>query len=149
MYAIVPFCLLVIIDSIIIYKARHYSNVQVLCLSNAQQRKSNKRQNRISRSILIITFFYVCINLPPAVVTGFFYDQVVSGDLGPMIVNLMDNITFSFPALEFLFLLYSNKTYRKELKNCFFLDVVAIIDINYLSHRFKKKYLSIIFLKGG
>jgi hypothetical protein len=127
MYAIVPFGLLLAINLMIIYKATRFSRTQYLSSNNKCPNQEgynnnkttiNARKAQMTRTILTITFLYICLTLPPAIITGFFYPNVIALDLiGPMLINLIDNITFSFPAFNFFILLYSNRLFANEFRD--------------------------------
>jgi hypothetical protein len=99
----------------IIYKANRFTRIQVQ-RNLSEQPESNSRKSEMSRTILTITFLFVGFNMPGAIVNGFFYNQVVAFDFGPVIINILAIITFSFPALNFFILIYSNKLFVKEIK---------------------------------
>lgn len=106
----------------IIYKATSYARshrhqIAAERGSSITNGASNKRKSEMTRSILIITFSYVLLTLPAAIVNGYFFVILNVMDYGPIIINIFGSINFSFPACNFFTLLYSNKIFAKELKS--------------------------------
>ena len=57
------------------------------------------------------------MSLPGAILTGFFYDQVIVLEFGQVIVNLINGIQFSYPAFNFVILFFSNKLFAQEVRS--------------------------------
>jgi hypothetical protein len=133
--AIVPFGLLICLNSMIIHRAtRHSSSTNtILTLMFSRRTTSvnpsmqtnsektlinlrNKRKTEMTRSILILTFTYIIFSLPNSIVNGYFYLDIISRDIGRLVIILVANIQFTFPALNFITLLYSNKLFAKEFR---------------------------------
>ena len=66
--------------------------------------------------ILLITSLFIAMSLPGAILTGFFYDQVIMLEFGQVIVNLINGIQFSYPAFNFVILFFSNKLFGQEVR---------------------------------
>jgi hypothetical protein len=117
MWAIVPFSLLFLFNLMIISKMMRFHRNLNSNSAYLQQTKISLRKTQMNRTILIMTFLFVGLTLPQAIITGFFYTQIMLLDAGPVIINFLDNISFSFPALDFFTLIYTNKIFAKEVKS--------------------------------
>lgn len=109
---IVPYALLIIINSMIIYKATRFSRSQNTTIAHDERRKI-----QMTRTILVITFLYIGMSLPGAIVTGYFYGTIYSLTYGSLIINFLNAIQFSYPAYHFLILFFSNKLFAQEVKS--------------------------------
>ena len=74
----------------------------------------------MTKMILFLTFLYIVLSLPGVIVTGYMYDYVYSLDVGLMLVNLINAVQFSYPALNFFILCFSNKMFANEVKSMIF-----------------------------
>jgi hypothetical protein len=126
MYSIYPLSLMLIINCLIIYKAtyfsrhhqfhqRHQSNF------NLAQQKISRRKTQMTRMTQSTTFILIIFILTGAIMEGYFIAKFSAIDmLGPAIINLIDDISFSFPAFNLFILLYSNKIFLAEFKTILF-----------------------------
>ena len=108
----------------IIFKATRFSRTQkvsfssnLLCFRRSEVRK---RKTQMTKMILFITFLYIVLSLPGVIVTGYMYDYIYSLDVGLMLVNLINAVQFSYPALNFIILCFSNKMFANEVKSMIF-----------------------------
>lgn len=123
MYAVVPFSLLIIFNCLIIIKATQFARARRVHLSQASTSGANpvlnlsrKRKTEMTRTIIIVTFLFVVLSVPSAFAT-FYYNQLVVLDIGPMLITLLDDIQFSFPAFNFIILYFTNKLFAQEVKS--------------------------------
>ena len=87
-------------------------------VSASQQRQDSQRA--LNKTVLIVTITYIVMTTPVAVVTSFLNSQLQSsGELGDLIINLGDSVSFSYHAYNFLILFFTNKRYSKEVKMYF------------------------------
>lgn len=110
--------MLVIINAMIIYEATRYDRSQQQ-QQQMQKSNSNKRKLEMSRSIVIITFSYILLTLPGAIINGYFYVTLTVYDYGQIIINFFGCISFTFPAFNFFTLFFTNKMFAKEFKSIF------------------------------
>ena len=73
----------------------------------------------MTRMILIITSLFILLSLPGAIVSGYFYDDIIVLDYGTMIINLLNAIQFTYPASNFFILFFTNKLFAQEIKSAF------------------------------
>ena len=78
-----------------------------------------KRNVQITRTILVITFLYIFATLPSILQTGYFYTNIISLEAGTLIVSAINALEFSYPALNFFILFFSNKMFADEVKAFF------------------------------
>lgn len=123
---IIPLGVLIILNLAIIFKATRFSrsqrqqNQQRRALSSIVSCLNNKRKLQMTRMILFITFLYVIISLPGIIVTGWLFVPIMSLDSGVLIVNSLNSVLFSYPALNFFTLLAINKLFAKEARSTIF-----------------------------
>lgn len=114
---IVPYGILLVVNAMIIYKATQFSRAQKA--DAALNSSKNRRKAQMTRMILFITFLYITLSFPGVIVTGYFFGIIYSHEAGSMIINLLNAIQFSYPALNFFILLFSNKLFAEEVKRLF------------------------------
>lgn len=133
MYTVVPFTLVFIINLLIIFKitkfssrsqnnkkAPHSAQVVITPPKSTPSLSRSRRSKQMNRTILITTFLLIVLTLPGVIASNFFAQIVFEMEVGPILLNLFDNITFSFPALNFLTLLYTNRMFTIEFKSLIF-----------------------------
>lgn len=84
--------------------------------------KRSKRRTEMIKTIMIITFLYIAIELPCNIYSGYFFYVSYSVDIGSFLNPLINNIQFSYPAFNIFILYFSNKMFAKEIKVLFGLD---------------------------
>lgn len=104
---IVPYTLLIALNSFIIYRATHYDR---------SHNATNRRKTEMTRTILILTFLFIFTSLPSTIITGYFYDSVAYLNIGQIVINLINGIQFSYPAFNFFILYFTNKLFADEFK---------------------------------
>lgn len=110
---IVPFGLLVILNTLIIWKATQFSRSQ----RGSNMSLNTKRKVQMTRMILFITFLYIGVSVPSMIVTGWLYGHIVSLKAGVLITNLLNCFVFSYPALNFFILYLTNKLFAVETRS--------------------------------
>ena len=78
------------------------------------------RFERVSTTILIITFLFVLTSLPSNVAIGYFYDELVDISEGQLIHNIVVGIQMSYPAFNLFILYFSNKLFAQDVKSIIF-----------------------------
>lgn len=112
-----PFILLAVFNFMIMYKATRFSRSNSSL--SAIDAKIAKRRNEMVKTVIIITFLYIAVQLPSNIVTGYFYDTIKTLEVGGVINALCNNIQFSYPAFNVGILFISNKLFAKEVKRIF------------------------------
>lgn len=67
-------------------------------------------------TVLIMAISFILMTLPGAIVSGYFYLDLIVTNIGPLVIALCDNISFSYNGLSFFMLLLSNKQISNEFK---------------------------------
>ena len=105
--------LLLIINVSLIYKV--YFKNKIL----ETEEKARTKKKRMSITVCFITLLFIVLTLPGAVVSGYFYLDLINDQIGSLILVTCDNISFSYHSFNFFFLLISNKKIFKESKRLF------------------------------
>ena len=111
-YSIVSFAVLTIIDILIIYKV-------VFASSKVKNDSGHAKKMEMARTILILNFSFIILTLPSAVVSGFFYVELSESQIGLFVLNLCDNISFSYHSFNIVTLYLANKRFKNEIKTIF------------------------------
>jgi hypothetical protein len=110
LYSLAPFCLLMF-SNLLLIKSILPSN---MILNESENKK--KRRKRLTITIIIITFSFLILTTPGAIVSGFLFMNLNSSEIGRLLINILDNISFSYNGLSFIILYLSNSVYSHELK---------------------------------
>jgi hypothetical protein len=105
-YSIVPFIILGLMNGLLLYET--LSRKRIL-----------KERVSVTRSVLIMTFSFICFLLPSAIVSGYFLEFLFSSKSGTLVLYILDFITFGYHAFNFLVFSFTNKRFKAELKNLF------------------------------
>lgn len=119
----VPYGLLIILNCIIIYKATRFERVKIETQSKRNnsmaESRSSRRKAEMTRTIVFITFLYIVVTFPSTLVSGYFFLTILLSNGGPFFITIIDAIQFSYPALNFFILFFSNKLFAQEVKSFF------------------------------
>lgn len=126
MYSIVPFCILVVINFLIVNTLRHSRRnltmtrpIDDLTATSNSDASAMKKQTQMTVTVLVLTITFVLITLPGAIVSGFFYVDLYEVEWGQPLIVLLDDITFSYHAFNFVTLYLTNKVFNQEVKSVF------------------------------
>lgn len=119
LYSIVPFFTLTLIDLFLIYVTvlSHWNKFKA---SSIHTQKNMRKKLNMTRTVIILNLAFIITTLPSAIVSGYYFITLMNTDYGVLIITLCDNITFSFHSFNILTLYFSNKRFKKELRNVFF-----------------------------
>lgn len=113
-YSIVPFCLLVLVNSLLLIKSVFCNKMnQVGPMTNSAQ-KRHKRS--MTLTLIVITFSFILFTLPSSIAGGYLYRQMISSENGLATLYLLNNISFSFHSFNFIVFLIFNKKFQNEFK---------------------------------
>ena len=118
---LLPYGLLILLNSLIIYKANRFTKAQKASAASSTliSIRRAKRKAQMTKTIIFITFLYIATSLPGILQTGYFYTSIIVLDAGSVIVSLINAVQFSYPALNFFILFFSNKLFADEVKAFF------------------------------
>ena len=112
-YSIIPFVILLIVNISLINTV--YFKNKIL----ETEEKARAKKKRMSITVCFITMLFIILTLPGAVVSGYFYLDLINDHIGSLILVICDDISFSYHSFNFFFLLISNKKIFKESKRLF------------------------------
>ena len=112
LYSFIPFCLILILNSLLVY---HLYQVKK-SIKNLNQSALLKNQFSISITILAMSFLFVLSTSPGAVISQFF-SILIQTETGTIVLYIGDNITFSYHALTIVILMVSNKEFYRLIIN--------------------------------
>lgn len=101
-----------IFNLLIIYKATSFERAQ----KQSESSSSSRRKAQMTRTILLLTLGFIISSLPSTVITGYFYAAVAFNDYGPLVINFINCVQFTYPALHFFILMFTNKLFSEEAK---------------------------------
>lgn len=76
----------------------------------------SKRKFMMTKTIIILTISFIVLTLPGAVISGYYFVALMKIEFGPLIINICDDISFSYHALSIITLYLSNKQFSSKLK---------------------------------
>lgn len=125
-----PFVLLIISNTLIIYKATHFdrthseavasSNRNGIINKNRDIKRQKRNKLQMTRTILCITILFIVLTTPGVFINGVFYNQLRSLNFVQMLVNIATGFSFSYQAFNFFILYFSNKMFAAQVKVCLF-----------------------------
>lgn len=116
----VPFVLLAILNFLLVYTvlSASKSTVETEHTGGVHNSFGMKRKLQMTKTIIILTITFIVLTLPGAIVSAY-YNDIIATEAGDMLINMSDNISFSFHALGFLTLFLSNKQFSAQVKSMF------------------------------
>lgn len=114
LYSICPFTCLTLINAWLIY-ITVFSKMNKIGISE----DSFKRKLNMTKTVLILNFQFIVLTLPSAIVSGFYYFDMIKTDIGTLALFLCDNLAFSFHSFSIFTLYLTNKRFKHELKVTF------------------------------
>lgn len=121
-----------ILNFFLIYIVLESSRKTVAPTAGLHQKQGLHRKVQMTKTIILMTLSFIVLTLPGAIVSGFYYLKLMSLDFGPLIINLCDDISFSFHSMTLFTLLYSNKAFFNQFQVVFFNKV--FVQENSVSH---------------
>ena len=110
MYSLVPFILIISINTLLIYEIKK----QVGTVQSEAKRAKHRAMNRL---VITMAFLFVLFTLPGAVVTSILNKVLQEwGISGFVIINICDALIFSYHGLNFVIVMLTNKRFLVEVK---------------------------------
>lgn len=116
-YSVVPFLVLLVANFLLIRKIKSRKLIH-LSFSSSTNVKKSKKNDRINRTVLLLTFLFIIMTLPLAC-ASFFFTQLIISDFGLFAIVFFNCISFSYHGFNFIFMAFSNKIFREEYKKLF------------------------------
>lgn len=117
LYSVVPFIVLLIVNFLLVRKIMSRKKIH-LSISNVTNEKKSRKNDRINRTVLLLTFLFILMTLPSAS-ASFFFTTLVTSDFGLFLIVLFNCISFSYHGFNFIFMAFSNKIFFEEYKKLF------------------------------
>ena len=119
MYSVLPFTLIAVFNFVIV-STIYLKNKNMSTIRNQSDNvRRSKKQNKITRTIVIITFLYIVFSLPTASIQGEVYALLDSTIIGRFFITLFNFLSFFYQASNFFLLFLTNKQFSKEVRNIF------------------------------
>lgn len=80
---------------------------------NAITREQRSRQDRLNKTVLLMTFLFIVMTAPIAM-ASFFFNDLFATDYGVFIIYLVDFISFCYHGLNFIVMAFSNRMFYNE-----------------------------------
>jgi hypothetical protein len=112
----VPYSLLLIINCLIILKATQFTRAR---RATNPSLNGVARRTQMTRMILLITFLFILLTLPSAIISGYFFGAIYQLEYGKMAINLINAIQFTYPVFNFFIMFFTNKLFEQEVKSLF------------------------------
>ena len=116
MYSILPFSLIVVFNSLLIYTILKEKKRVSTMIDNSAYIRHLKKKNKTTRTIVIITFLFILFSLPTASIQGNGYNLLNRTIIGKIIVHFFNLFSFFYQGLNFLMLYFTNKKFKREYK---------------------------------
>lgn len=111
-----PYSLLLLVNCLIILKATQFTRAR---RATNPSLNGITRRTQMTRMILFITFLYIMLTLPGAIISGYFFGAIYQLEYGKMAINLINDIQFTYPAFNFFILFFTNKLFAQEVKSLY------------------------------
>lgn len=114
-----PIILLVLINSLIIFKATQFQRSQKATNTTSMSSTSARRKAEMTRTVYTTSIFYIATTLPNIVAAGYFYNNIMSLQTGQIIINILNMFQSTYQAFHFFVLYFSNRLFAQEVKILF------------------------------
>lgn len=113
LYSLVPFAILATSNIMLIFKIKS-RGVRISMADLSRQTQPSNRTARTIRIVMAITILFIVFTLPVAV-SNYFYYQLNLSDYGVFLINLFDEISFTYYAFFFFITFFTNLVFKKEV----------------------------------
>lgn len=115
-YNIIPFLIMITFNCLLvknIYSAKK-SSEKYKTNSNTNSPRSLSKTNRLTISLLFLTFLFLVMTMPATILFAYFYD-FIAANFSPTLMVLLDDISFLNHSTLFFVCLISNAKFRRVL----------------------------------
>lgn len=116
LYNLIPFCIMLLFNSLLIVTILS-SRKSLNSSNNKESVKSIRKKNRITLSILTITFVFIILTAPSSIAWAFLKDQIFALSFGSTIFQLCGFFSFFNHSSIFLTCFVSNYKFRSVVIN--------------------------------
>lgn len=114
LYSLLPFPILAIFNSLIIYLTRDTARH----VNENSKNKAKFGQRFVTRLLIFLTTSFICSTLPSSIVYAFWHTEILQKKYGRVLLNFLNTIQFSRHGLNWIIYLYSSSVMRSEFKKC-------------------------------
>lgn len=114
-YSIVPFLILVVVNSLLIYHSLNLSSRKALVRSKNRRAK----HRTMTFTIVILTCMFICCTFPYAIATGYWFLELSTTRSGITVINFFSILSFSYHGLNFVVFFLTNRKFLFECKSLF------------------------------
>lgn len=108
-----PFTIMIVFNLLLICKTFKLGQVNKMNKSVEKSKKmANASRNRLTISLLIISFLYIFMTLPATILFSFFYANLIVTPIGAAILTFSDTLLFFQHAIIFFTCYFSNNKFR-------------------------------------
>jgi hypothetical protein len=115
-YNFLPFAIMAVFNTLLIIKTIDVGKSSQL--NKNQNSKMTKKRNRLTISLVIITFVFIFATLPATILFGFFLNILSSSAIGHAILIIFDSIMFLQHSSIFFTSFLSNYKFRYIVTDC-------------------------------
>ena len=112
MYSYAPFTILLIINCRLIYE---FKNRKV---QGVESDATRRRRRAMNRTVIFVTFLFVIMTLPMAIV-GHMYVWLVKVSYGQIIILICGRLSSSYQGYNIIFFYFTNQKFAQALRCCF------------------------------
>lgn len=108
-YNAIPFAIMLICNSLIIYNIKFARKVQ------SKTKASNKRKRRMTFMLILVTFSFILLTLPSVIVHTFYREYLKNKPYRRLVNIIVNNLLHTSHAINFLYI-FSAPNFRAEIK---------------------------------
>jgi hypothetical protein len=111
MYNFIPFSIMFICNSMIIYNIKFHSSHKI----KTKSKSNKKRKTRTSFMLVLVTFSFMCLTLPSVIVHTFFRDSLSNKPYRRLVNLIVNNLLHTSHAIDFFLYVFTAPNFRAEL----------------------------------
>lgn len=111
MYNFIPFSIMFICNSMIIYNIKFHSSHKI----KTKSKSNNKRKTRTSFMLVLVTFSFMFMTLPSVIVHTFFRDFLGNKPYRRLVNLIVNNLLHTSHAIDFFLYVFTAPNFRAEL----------------------------------
>jgi hypothetical protein len=111
MYNFIPFSIMFICNSMIIYNIKFHSSHKI----KTKSKSNKKRKTRTSFMLVLVTFSFMFLTLPSVIVHTFFRDSLSNKPYRRLVNLTVNNLLHTSHAIDFFLYVFTAPNFRAEL----------------------------------
>jgi hypothetical protein len=94
--------------------------IQRVMKKDSTMGNTNRNKKKVmSIFVILMTFNFIVFTLPSSIAGGYFLSELLSTDVGSIILFAIDCLAFTYHGFNIIVLYYLNKKFKKEFKKTF------------------------------